>query len=122
MRGLEKTKDTSRQLLQVCKAVCEKDLQGLVSLYTDAPRMAPYFMDHMLERLRIKRAVVMRAFSTPLSLREAADLLCCDSNKEVSQQRCMLTQLCFSLEQPLLLCALTAARWCLCSFKLDRDI
>ena len=70
-------------MLQVCKAVCHQDARGLVGLYTDAPRMAPYLMDHMLERLRKHCAAVMHAYSGPIPLSAAATFLCFDTRKEV---------------------------------------
>ena len=70
-------------MLQVCKTVCHQDARGLVRLYADAPRMAPYLMDPMLERLRKHCAAVMHAYSGPVPLSSAATILCFDTRKEV---------------------------------------
>ena len=60
--------------------------------------MAPYLMDHMLERLRRHHAAAMRAYAAPIPLPLAAALLCFDTKKEVGLlcnikthglQRCM---------------------------------
>ena len=70
----------------MCKAVCHNDARALVSLYIDAPRMAPYLMDHMLERLRKHCAAAMHAYSGPMPLSSAAAFLCFDTRKEVCLQ------------------------------------
>ena len=74
----------SADLAQVCKAVCHEDARALVGLYADAPRMAPYLMDHMLERIRKHCAAVMHAYVGPIPFPSAAVYLCFDTWKEVS--------------------------------------
>ncbi len=74
-------------MLQVCEAVCHQDARGLVGLYANAPRMAPYLMDHMMERLRKHCAAAMHAYSGPIPLSSAATFLCFDTRKEVCLNR-----------------------------------
>lgn len=73
--------------LQVCKAVCHRDSQALVGLYVDAPCMAPYLIDRMLERLRQHSAMASRAYTAPIPLALACKFYCFDTNKEVSRER-----------------------------------
>jgi hypothetical protein len=71
------------ETLQVCRAVCHGDLCALVKSYKKAPRMAPYLMDHMLERLRRHHAAALRAYEAPIPLSSAAGILCFNTKKEV---------------------------------------
>lgn len=59
---------------QVCLACVRSDACELLELYASAPRMTPYLMDALLERLRGRLAAALSAYSpsVPLSLVAAA--------------------------------------------------
>lgn len=59
---------------QVCLACARSDASELLELYASAPRMTPYLMDALLQRLRGRLAAALSAYSpsVPLSLVAAA--------------------------------------------------
>ncbi|KAK9903296.1 hypothetical protein WJX75_002137 [Coccomyxa subellipsoidea] len=63
-----------KHALRVCLACVRSDACELLELYASAPRMTPYLMDALLERLRGRLAAALSAYSpsVPLSLVAAA--------------------------------------------------
>lgn len=69
---------------QVCSAAGASDAAALLRLYAGAPRMAPYLMDHLLERVRVRALAAARAaFQPGVPLALLAGQLGFDSEGEV---------------------------------------
>ena len=73
---------------QVCLVAQRGDPRQLLGLYGGAPRMAPYMMDRLLERMRAQVAATFSAFRPSLPLTFAAAQLCYDTLEEVRATPC----------------------------------
>ncbi|BDA50297.1 Leukocyte receptor cluster member 8 homolog [Coccomyxa sp. Obi] len=74
-----------KHALQVCLAAARSDTCQLLSLYESAPRMAPYLMDPLLDRLRARLAAALSGFSPSVPLRFAAATLGFDTLRQVGE-------------------------------------
>ncbi|EIE23285.1 hypothetical protein COCSUDRAFT_63639 [Coccomyxa subellipsoidea C-169] len=71
--------------LRVCLACARSDACELLDLYASAPRMTPYLMDGLLERLRVRLAAALSAYSPSVPLASVAGTLGFDTLRQAGE-------------------------------------